>query len=171
MPGRLLVICGVPGSGKSSIAKELASLDPAAAHIRTDSIRAMVPRPTFSDEESDRVYQAATEAAGRALDEGRLAILDGAFWKRGRRQKALADLAGRYSHLAVVMVECDLGTAFRRNASRDGVARVPEDRLAYICSHFDVPEDAVRVDSSSRSPAELAEEIGRLLLQPLVPPE
>ena len=83
MPGRLLVFCGIPGSGKTTIARLVAKADPNAVHIQTDIFRAMIPEPTFSAEESDFVYGAAVAAAKVALDSGRLVILDATFGSGG----------------------------------------------------------------------------------------
>lgn len=171
MPGRLLVFCGIPGSGKTTIARLVAKSDPDAVHIQTDSFRVMISNPSFSSAESDFVYGAAVASAKEALDAGRLVILDATFGSGRRREKTLRELAGHYSRVDFVLVTCDLQTALARNASRPGSAAVPEKDLLDILSKFEEPAGALRVDSSRGSPRGAADETTRALLYPLVPPE
>ena len=171
MPGRLLVFCGIPGSGKTTIARLVAKADPNAVHIQTDIFRAMIPEPTFSAEESDFVYGAAVAAAKVALDSGRLVILDATFGSGRRRDRTLLELEGHYSRADFVLVTCDLGTALNRNAARHGRAAVPEKNLRDILFRFEEPEGAMRVDSSGSQPQLVADQIVRELVYPLVPPE
>lgn len=169
MPGRLLVFCGIPGSGKTTIARLVAKNDPAAVHIQTDAIRAMISRPTFSVEESDLVYRACVAAAREALDRGRLVLIDGTFGSSRRRENTLSALAGHYFSVDFVYVKCELETALQRNSSRP--AAVPPDNVRSIYSAFEVPSTSVTVDSSMMAPEAVAEAVVRALPYPLVPPE
>lgn len=171
VPGRLFIFCGIPGSGKTTIARLVAESDPDSVHIQTDAIRAAITGPTFSADESDFVYRTAAAAARRALDAGRLVILDGTFRSSRRREKTLDALAGHYSRADFVHVTCDLQTALTRNATRTGVAAVPEGVVADISSKFEEPPGALKVDSTRNPPRLAADEIIRTLLYPLVPPE
>ena len=171
MPGRLLVFCGIPGSGKTTIARLVAESEPGAVHIQTDAIRGMISEPTFSAEESDFVYGVAVAVAKEALDAGRLVLLDATFGSGKRREKTLRGLAGRYSRVDFVHVTCNLETALRRNAARAGAAVVPRENLVDIQRKFEVPEGAIEVDNSRELPRVAADRIIRTLPYPLVPPE
>ena len=159
MPGRLLVFCGIPGSGKTTIARLVTRTDPDAVHIQTDSIRAMLTAPSFDAAESDFVYRACVAVAKEALGVGRLVVLDGTFGSSKRREKTFGVLAGLYSRVDFVFVSCDLQTALERNATRTGGAAVPEDSVIGICRGFEPPDGALRVDSSKTPPQVLADEI------------
>ena len=171
MPGRLLLFCGIPGSGKTTIARLVARSDPNAVHIQTDAIRATIPLPTFSAEESDFVYETATEAAREALDKGSVVLFDATFGNRKRREKTLDALAGHYSRADFVFVTCDRRTALRRNAARAGLAAVPERVVMDMLSRFEEPPGALKVDNSGDRPEAAADEVARAFLYPLVPPE
>lgn len=166
VPRRLLIFCGIPGSGKTTIARLVAKADPTAVHIQTDTIRAMIAAPTFSPSESDLVYSAAVAVAKKALDADRMVILDATFGSKARRDKTLEPLTGHYSRVDFVYVVCDLQTALRRNAARGGREAVPEDTVTDILTNFDDPPGALKVDSSKMAPKVAAEEVIRKLLRP-----
>jgi len=169
MPGRLLVFCGIPGSGKTTIARMVAKSDPLSVLVQTDAIRSMIPVPTFSAEESEMVYRSCVEVAKLWLDRGRLVILDGTFGSSRRREMTLSELSGHCAGVDIVYVVCDLQTALRRNSTR--YARVPPERLEGIYGAFEVPDNALRINTSEAAPEAAAEMVVRSLLYPLVPPE
>lgn len=56
-PGALVVLAGLPGTGKSHLAAAVAA-QRAVVVVRTDTVRkALVPQPTYSPVESGRVYR------------------------------------------------------------------------------------------------------------------
>ncbi len=169
MPGRLVIFCGIPGSGKTTIARKVAAQNEPSVHLQTDAIRAMIPRPTYSAEESEFVYDACLAAAREALDSGYFVILDGTFGSSRRREAALSALAGHYTSAEVVHVVCDLETALRRNSERLRV--VPEDRLKGILAAFEAPVGAITIDTSTTPPEDASLKVVRTLVYPLVPPE
>jgi len=168
MPGRLLIFCGIPGSGKTTIARLVAKTEPHAVLIQTDAIRSMLPEHDYSIEESDFVYKSCAAVAKVWLGSDRLVIMDGTFGSARRRESTLAELSGYYSKVDFVHVVCDLKTALERNSAR--LAVVPPERVKGILLAFEAPERAIVVDSS-RTPPEAAAEMVLRGLYPLVPPE
>ena len=169
MQGRLLIFCGIPGSGKTTIARLVARTERGAVLIQTDTIRGMITDRSYSIGESDFVYRSCAAVAREALDRGRMVILDGTFGSRRRREETLLALDGHYSLVDFVHVVCDLDTALRRNSSRN--AFVPEENVRGILSAFEAPASALTVDTSRCSPEYAAEVVVQTLLYPLVPPE
>lgn len=104
---RLLITCGLSGTGKSTLAAALAEMLP-ARRIDSDSTRKHLAglEPTARREEaygagiyapgmSERVYQALLDAASEQLDRGRTVILD-ATYIRQRDRLAARELARRH---------------------------------------------------------------------------
>ena len=156
MPGRLIIFCGIPGSGKTSIARLVAKREPGAVHIQTDAVRFMITNPTYTSEESEFVYRACVAVAEEALDAGHTVILDATFGSARRRENTLAPLTGHYSRIDYVHVVCDLDTVLRRNAARESMAVVPEETIRSIHSTFEPPTPAITVDTSKITPDDAA---------------
>ena len=150
-PRRSLVIfCGIPGSGKTTIAKPVAAGLGETFHIETDILRSMIPRPDYTPRESKLVYKSCILVAREAMKSGYSAILDGTFLKEDYRDEALRKLAGFYDTSLIVYVACDILTAYMRNASRE--ARVPKESFIRLYSHFEEPVNALRIDSQKSNP-------------------
>lgn len=151
----LIVFCGVPGSGKTTIARLVCEGIRGSVHVQTDALREMIARPNYDGQESAFVYDSCIEVARKALQRGRPAILDGTFARRSHRAKALSELRGLYGTCTVVHITCGIETAERRNRGRTGVV-VPEERLRGIYAGFEEPFRALRVSTESRPPEESA---------------
>ncbi|MDY0884878.1 AAA family ATPase [Dongia soli] len=101
---RLIAVAGLSGSGKSSLARELAPAflpAPGARVIRSDTLRKRLQNvppemrldpPAYSQQASDRVYEAMLQEAATALDAGYTVILD-ATYLRQRERLAAEELA------------------------------------------------------------------------------
>jgi hypothetical protein len=154
---RLVVFCGIPGSGKTTIASALAAKLARSAHIQTDMVRAMVHPQKYSAGESRFVYSAVIAMGRAALISGYDAILDGTFLREDFRREALDRLAHLSATHLVVHVVCDPELALRRNAGREDA--LPEDRVMRIYRNFEVPTDALTIDTSKVGPEEAAEAV------------
>jgi predicted kinase len=150
----LIILCGAPGSGKTTIARTLSEKLRGSVHIQTDTIRGMIARPNYGGLESAFVYDSCVRVAKEALRRGRPAILDGTFARSAHRARALSTLRGLYGRCVLVHVVCGMNTAESRNASRRDV--VPRERLRGIYASFEEPLDAVKIDTDVRSAEESA---------------
>ena len=150
----MVIFCGVPGSGKTTIARILSEKLRGSVHIQADTIRHMIARPNYGGPESAFVYDSCVRVAKEALRRGRPAILDGTFARSAHRARALSELRGLCGRCVFVHVFCSMSTAEMRNASRRDV--VPRERLRGIYASFEEPLNAIRIDTDSRSAEESA---------------
>lgn len=89
----LIIVCGLPGSGKSSLSKDLAKLY-LAVHLNSDKIRKkLFPEPTYSEEEKKQVYVEMARQAGEILGRGNSVIADATFSKNEYRRVFEAEAA------------------------------------------------------------------------------
>lgn len=100
----LIIVCGLPGTGKSTLAAALAGRR-GAALLSSDVIRKrMFPAPSYSEEEKERVYGEMAEMCRKALREGRDVVADATFYKKSMRERFLG-LAGE-SRTAAFIILC-----------------------------------------------------------------
>jgi predicted kinase len=77
----LVVVLGLPGSGKTTFARALAE-ELGARHFNTDIIRDELGlRGRYSAADKRQVYRAMEDQAARALQAGQAVIVDGTFYQ------------------------------------------------------------------------------------------
>jgi predicted kinase len=102
----LLIVCGLPGTGKTHVSKKLASKFN-ATHFRTDDIRKqLLEQRTYSDKEKELVYEKLFEHAQSVLEKGKNVILDATFYKNYHR-KQVVKLA-KQTKTPIYFIECVL---------------------------------------------------------------
>lgn len=80
----LIIICGLPGVGKTTVAKKLAAKTKAIL-LRTDVIRKESKKVDYSEKVMRGVYEKMFFQAKNLLKEGKDVILDATFYARKRR--------------------------------------------------------------------------------------
>jgi predicted kinase len=144
-----LIFCGIPGSGKTTIARLVATAIGSAVHIQTDTIRSMIPEPAYTWAEARFVYESMFQVGRQALKGGYDVILDGTFLKEDYRAEAEKKL-GRYCSSAIVVcITCDAEVARARNSQRS--ATVPEASFNRLSAIFERPKKAIFVRSDGRT--------------------
>lgn len=102
----LIVICGLPGTGKSFVAKKLGKKIKAKV-LNTDVVRKkLFKKPTYSDEEKYKVYKKLFEIAEKSLKKSNV-ILDGTFYKENLRKMAKKIAEKNDSKFILVEVICE----------------------------------------------------------------
>lgn len=86
----IIVVFGLPGSGKSTFAAALAeAID--GAHLNTDRVRqALGEQGKYSDAAKIDIYRRLFEMASEALDHQRNVVLDGTFYTAALRSEVTA---------------------------------------------------------------------------------
>ena len=147
--GTLVVVCGLPGVGKSTVARQVADRIDAAV-LRSDAVRkALHPDPTYSAEETAAVYDALLSRAEERLDRGESVVLDATFADAQFRTAAVELGADAAAEHTLVCVECDRVVAERRIRERDGISDADVDVYRQFADAFDPVEmEALVVDNS-----------------------
>lgn len=155
--GRLILLCGIPGSGKSTIGRELGMRLRRCVHVQTDAIRAMLAEPEYSSRESRFVYEAAASVAEDALRNRYDVILDATFPREEFRREAISRLHAFSQAWLLVWVSCDPMLAYQRNSER--AQKVPLESFMRLWRSFQPPRAALRIDSQVTAPARAADKI------------
>jgi predicted kinase len=85
----LIIVCGLPGSGKTTLAEAISKKLP-AAHVSSDVTRkSMFPSPKYSEEEKAAVYGRMAEEAAELLRQKKDVVADATFYRASERQRFL----------------------------------------------------------------------------------
>ncbi|MCA9289849.1 MAG: AAA family ATPase [Phycisphaerales bacterium] len=175
LPPALILMCGLPGTGKSHVARALAT--PLGANVlRSDVIRktlapdatidrardaAALDRGLYAPDVTDRTYDAMQRQAMAHLVDGTPVILDATFPARARRTSFLDGAAAAGVASIVVEVTCADMEIRRRLRSRAAEGRDASDADERVYEHarstFEPPDEvppAQRVTVSSETPLE-----------------
>ena len=156
--GDLVVVCGLPGVGKTTVAERVAERIDARV-LRTDVIRKeLSPEPTYDEEETEAVYAELLERARKRVADGESVVLDATFADE-RFRAAAGETADRVAdRFALVKVECDESVVRDRIRRRDGISDADFDVHLQFKELFDRidatdvaaggPGDVVVVDNS-----------------------
>ncbi len=125
----LVVFRGLPGTGKSHLARLLLARRPGLLVLSRDALRAaIVPRPTFDAEEKALVDDLVVRMAGLLLARGRGVLIDGMALSSAARVRQFAQAAeGAGAVLRLIECTCAESTALARIAS-DGACHPAGDR-------------------------------------------
>lgn len=82
----IIIVIGLPGTGKTTFSRGLAHhLN--ALHLNTDIIRDQLDlRGQYDRKTKNRIYKTMEEQAATALQEGKIVVLDGTFYKQKLRK-------------------------------------------------------------------------------------
>lgn len=145
----LVLLAGLPASGKTTLASLLAERL-AADHVESDAIRrAMVAKPRYDAEEHSRVFAEVDRRTRAALADGRSVVVDATNLRatHRRRYSTIADEAG--APLVRAWVTAPFETLLQRvRAPRAGFSQADEQvlrELAVTAERFSEP--AVMLDS------------------------
>jgi aminoglycoside phosphotransferase family enzyme/predicted kinase len=155
--GALILLCGTVGSGKSTIARQLA-LSGCGIPIASDRVRkalAGLPETArtaagpdqgiYRPDQTERVYIGLLERATAIIEGGRTAILDASFSKRAQRDAARAWADGRGIPIRLIEVRCDPDIAGSRLRERERIGTDPSDAgpdfLPTSRARFEAPDE------------------------------
>lgn len=114
----LVVVCGLPGVGKTTVAKKIAE-DLGARLLATNDIRReLFPSPRWTPDEFQHVYDELFARAETILRQGHPLVLDGTFVKQKNRDRARDIARDTNTAFGIVLVTCDEATIKERIEQR-----------------------------------------------------
>lgn len=127
MTGHLIMMCGIPGSGKSTFAKQMIENDENIVYISRDVIRFSLIKPNekyFSKEKE--VKQTYFKQLRENLIKGKTVIADATHLSPKSRQALISGIGYNKMQVTAVWFDVPLEVCLKRNSQRAGRERVPE---------------------------------------------
>ena len=114
----IVIICGLPGVGKTTLAKNLALLIDASI-LSTDKIRKeLISNPTYQKEERALIYDVMILLAKYLQQSGRNCILDATFNKKDSRNQVKNKIQVSEDQFFIVECTCPEKIIFSRLKNR-----------------------------------------------------
>ena len=117
----LVIFRGLPGTGKTRLVRKLLQRRPDLLVLSRDALRtAILPHPTFGDDEKALVDDLIVSMAGFLLSRGSSVVIDGMALSSAQRLQEFADTAAsRQKPVRIIECICSEATAISRiNADR-----------------------------------------------------
>jgi predicted kinase len=165
--GSLLMMVGLPGTGKSSVVRSLQRLVDCVV-ITTDKTRTLIRNsPVYTAAEMMLVYEVCYELIERRLNRGQRVVFDGSNLLAARRDhlKALAQKCGAplticYVQASQAVIQQRLQTRIRRGHNKNDQSDA--DWAVYkwmVEAQEPLVDEHLIVDTSDASPDELAQKL------------
>ena len=143
---RLVLMMGVPGSGKTTYAKKFIGEND--IYVSRDEVRYSLvaeDEPYFSKE--DEVLKTFISKVDEGITKAkRYVVADATHLNAGSRAKLLRNLHNKPDNIYVIYMAVSLQTALERNAQRSGRALVPETSIRNMFQSISLPRKEEGVD-------------------------
>jgi len=140
----IVVFCGVPGSGKSTIAQLLRE--------RLSDVSVIV-----SDDISSHTYQNIMNKLDNSIGDYKHIIVDATFYKEKWRKK-IRSVVDDSDEITLVYIQCSRETCLQRNSDRED--SIQERAIHIIWNEFDEPEKPeITIKTEEKTPDEMVEAI------------
>lgn len=115
----IIIICGLPGVGKTAIAKDLEAIIKGSVVLSTDKIRKeLISQPTYKKQERRLIYDVVLLLAKYLHIAGIDCILDATFNRESSRKEVIERLSLTQDQLCIVECTCPEEIAISRLKNR-----------------------------------------------------
>lgn len=146
----LIIVCGLQGVGKTTVAKKIAE-KLSATLLRTDSIRkALIKEPKYTAEEKQKIYEEMFVQARKILQGNENVVLDATFLEERNRNGAkqiAEEMNVNFQIIKVVCSEDILKTRIEQRSGDDSEAKF-EHYLKYKNLFEPIAEKHTVIDNS-----------------------
>ncbi len=134
---RLITVCGLPGVGKSSVAKAVTDRL-GCTRLRTDVVRKeLISEPTYSEAETERVYTEFLNRAEQRVTAGESVVLDATFRKQTQRKRAQTLGVELDVPFTLIHVVCDDDVVEQRIRIREDISDADVSVYRQLKSEFE----------------------------------
>jgi len=160
----LLLIAGLPGSGKTTIASAFAALT-GARHFNSDALRRELGlMGHYRPEDKEKVYASLVQHARESLKRGETVVVDSSFFKESVREPFRALAAECGVALRWVEVRASEDTLRERLSHPRPDSEADFKVYEQIRDQFEpLPEDRLIIQTDTETPASAAEKIQQFL--------
>ena len=136
----LIIMCGIPGSGKSTYAKKLIELHPNWKYVSRDEVRYehVTDQAHYYDHETE-VYKEFCNRISMHLINGDVVIADATHINAISRKHLLVNLSVEPDQIYIVMMTTPFEICMERNAQRQGITRVPDSSMYRMKNRYQKP--------------------------------
>jgi broad specificity phosphatase PhoE/predicted kinase len=166
--GLVVILRGLPGVGKSTVANLLRDRLSPAVRINEDTVRYLALPRDLTTEGVVRAQMACADLAKAYATSGAAAIIDGVLSDHSVVEAMLGRLRASGLQCRIITITAGLEDLLRRNAARDAFVRLPDERIRELFNRYDSNIGEV-VTTEGIVPEETADNI-LLLLGDSTPP-
>ena len=118
----IIIICGLPGVGKTAIAKDLEAIIKGSVVLSTDKIRKeLISQPTYTKQERRLIYDVMLLLAKYLHIAGIDCILDATFNRESSRKEVIERLSLTQDQLCIVECTCPEEIVISRLKNRQDI--------------------------------------------------
>ena len=142
--GTLIMMVGIPGSGKSTKAKEALVTNPDWGYVSRDEVRYeyVDDKDHYFDHEKE-VFKEICLRVEKFLRAGKCVIADATFINQRSREWFINNLGVEPNEVIAIVVKTPFEVCMARNAAREGIQCVPDQSMYNMRNKFQTPNIAV----------------------------